>query len=69
MHGESSSLCRLSHHTKLIILEFLPIIAKSLLEDNLLQISAQNSLFGVLNSTKTLQIGKSDIKSGPIFGH
>jgi len=45
----------------LTILEFLWTIAVNLLEDHLLQFSAQNSYLWVLNSTKNLQIGKCDI--------
>jgi len=61
MQAERCSLCRLPHHIKLIILKLLSWRAISLLEDHLHQISAPNSFTWVLNSTKNLLIGKSDI--------
>jgi len=68
MQGERSSLCRVLHHIKLIIFKIPLATSYKSNRRSLHQISAQNSFFWVLNSTKNLPNGKSDIKLGFIFG-
>jgi len=68
MQKERVSLCGLPYHTKLIILKIpLNNSYKSTRRPSI-PISSQNSFFRILNGTKNFQIGKCDIKLGPIFG-